>query len=293
MAMKPLPPMKRIMNAGAEPLGPPDTAATSGSFNSGKNAPKQCTAKSKRSQLQCKGPAVLGSTNDRCRMHGGKSLNGTDNPNYKTGRYSRYLPSRMAELYEEALANPDLIEMGDHIALLEARIQDILSELDEGEPVPRWKNVAEVWADVETAILSDDHNTRVAGMERMHRLLDSGMQWDRTWGEVAGTMEQLRKMTDTEVKRKKELNQMVPIERVTILMGAVSDAVKRNVTDPEQIAAVYREIAMLYGGQRKTHGGDTLVGPEVINVPSDTNRGPSGGGSKPALKRSKQLSAAV
>jgi hypothetical protein len=40
----------------------------------------QCQAKSKRSQQQCRGPAIRGST--RCRMHGGKG----SGPKTKEGR---------------------------------------------------------------------------------------------------------------------------------------------------------------------------------------------------------------
>lgn len=228
-------------------------------------------------------------------MHGGKSSHaiGPANKSYKTGRHSKFLPAKMAELYEEALANPDLIEMNDHIALLEARIQSILEGLDEGEPNPKWSDIKEVWAEVETAVLSDDINTRIAAMERMHTILDAGDKWDRTWIDVGGTMEQLRKMTDTEVKRKKDLNQMIPIERVTILMGAVGDAVKRNVTDPDQIAAVYRELAMLYGGSRAGHSHSERAGPEVIDIPNENNRGAGGGASRPALRRRRKAAQEV
>lgn len=255
--------------------------------------PKQCTAMSKRSGKQCMGPAILGSVNQKCRMHGGKSGHaiGPRNTQYKHGRHSKFLPSKMNELYEAALANPDLIEMNDHIALLEARIQDILSGLDEGEPVPRWSDIADVWAQVETAVLSGDNDTRIAGMQRMHDLLDAGMKWDKTWAEVAVTMEQLRKMTDTEVKRKKELNQMVPIERVTILMGAVGEAIKRNVSDPAEVAKVYSELAHLYGGNRTAAHTHDRVGPEVIDIPSETNRGIGGGASRPALRRKRKATA--
>lgn len=240
---------------------------------------------SKRSGKQCRGPAILGSPNQKCRMHGGGSGHaiGPRNANFKTGRHSKYLPPRLADLYEEALDNPDLIAMGDHIALLEARIQDILSALGEGEPMPRWDDVRETWEVIETALLQGDEEARIGAMERMHEILDNGMKWDRTWSDTLGTMEQLRKMVDTEVKRKKDLNQMIPIERVTILVGAVGDAVKRNVTNPDEIEKVYREIAQLYGGST-TASGIPRVAPEIIDIPSEGNRGVRGGASREALR---------
>ena len=219
---------------------------------------------SKRSGVRCKGPAIAGSTSQKCRMHGGNATSGVAAPGFKHGRYSRVLPPRMAELYEEAKANPDLIEMGDHIALLEARIQSLLGLSTEGEPAPKWSGVAEVFAEVETAILSGDIAKITSGMELMHKMLDAGVKWDRTWEEVNGTLEQLRKMTDTEVKRKKELHQMVPIERVMVLMAAVGDAVKRHVTDPKQIQAVYGEIALLHNTDRTRSGNHPLLAPDTF-----------------------------
>lgn len=196
---------------------------------------------------------------------------GTANENFKHGRYSKYLPSQLDELYRSALANPDLIEMSEHIALLDAHVKAVLADSANGDPAPRWAEIADQFAAVETAILSGDIEKIVPGIEAMHKMLDAGVKWDRTWAEVTGTLEQLRKMTDTEIKRKKELNQMVPIERVTILVAAVGDAVKRHVTNPDEIDAVYAELAELYGGNR-TIKRDRLAGPEIINVTPRPNK---------------------
>lgn len=225
--------------------------ATGGSFGQS-SAGIQCTAKSKRSGVQCRGIAMVDSPNQRCRMHGGHAEHaiGIANVSFKDGRHSKYLPARLNELYTEALNNPDLIEMADHIALLEAHMQDVLAQSASGDPVPQWNEMVELFNEVETAALSGDQNQLVNTLERMHNLLEAGQKWDRTWATVTYTMEQLRKMTDTEVKRKKELNQMVPIERVVILMAAVGQAVKRHVTDPAQIDAVYRELAVLHGSNQ-------------------------------------------
>lgn len=237
--------------------------ASSGGFGTGANRPPQCTAMSKRSGKQCLGPAVAGSANQRCRMHGGHghSLMGTEDPNFRHGRYSKYLPSQLDKLYQEARSNPDLLEMADHIALLEARIQQVLLDNSQGEPVPNWGEVRTAFAALETSLLSGEIDKVVPGLEKVHALLDAGVRWDTTWNQVMGTMEQLRKLTDTDVKRKKELNQMVPIERVVILMAAVGEAVKRHVSNPAEIEAVYRDLATL-------HGTDTVPGnPQTERVP--------------------------
>ena len=71
----------------------------------------------------------------------------------------------------------------------------------------------------------------------------------------------------TEVKRKKELHQMIPVERVVVLMAAVATAVKRNVKDPEEIAAVYRELAVLQGSNYTPEGGHVRKGADLTALP--------------------------
>lgn len=247
-------------------------AATVGGFGTSPSH-KQCTAMSKRSGVQCKGIAVTDSPGQKCRMHGGASASiGAANKAFKSGRHSKYLPSRLDQLYREAKSNPELLEMSDHIALLEARLQEVLATSAAGDPVPKWSELADAFATLETDLLSGDMSKSVPAMERMHKILEAGKNWDRTWNQVEGTLEQLRKLTDTEVKRKKELNQMVPVERVVILMAAVGTAVKRNVSNPDEIAAVYKELAMLHGSDRVPGSSELRVGPEVVDVTPVTRK---------------------
>lgn len=227
---------------------------------------KQCTAMSKRSGVQCKGVAVATSQNQKCRMHGGTAKIGAADPSFKSGRYSKHLPSRLDELYREARSNPEILDMTEHIALLEARMQEILNESTAQGTAPKWADIAEIFAEIETSLLRAETDKVMAGMERMHKILDDGIRWDKTWVQVTEIMEQLRKMTDTDIKRKKELNLMVPVERVIILMAAVGTAVKRHVTNPEEIDAVYHELEMLQGNQVPARPNIERVGPGVIDV---------------------------
>lgn len=190
---------------------------------------------------------------------------------FRTGRHSKYLPSKLDQLYREALANPQLTEMSDHIALLEARIQLVLQQTAEGDPVPSWSDLRSTFAEVEVGLLSGDQTKAIASLELMHKILDSGAKWDTAWKQVTDTLDALRKLTDTEIKRKKELNQMVPVERVIVLMAAVATAVKRHVTDPEQIRAVQKEMEFLHFSDRLPGNREVKrLGPEVeiIDVPS-------------------------
>lgn len=81
----------------------------------------KCGAKT-RSGTPCKSPPVEGS--NRCRMHGGKSLKGTQSPTYKHGLYSKYagkeLQSVLAEL--DGVSSDELINPDNEIKLMQALI---------------------------------------------------------------------------------------------------------------------------------------------------------------------------
>lgn len=243
--------------------GSPGAKQNPGNFMA--EARVRCGAKSKRSQQQCQGPAIKGTNPPRCRMHGGTTMKATPE-RVKTGRHSKYLPANIEKFYNEALNNPELLELTNHISLLDARINLILETLQLGDPLPRWSQVAEMFAVAETGLLSGKMDEVGPALESIHKMFDSGEKWDSSWDEIRVNIEQLRRVADTEIKRKKDLGQMIPVERVVILMAAVANAVKRNVKDPEAIAAVQRELAMLhYGNEVPGIVGATRVG-AIIDV---------------------------
>lgn len=252
--------------------------ATKGAFGH-ENGPKQCTAMSKRSKRRCEGPAVLGSPNQRCRMHGGKGEHaiGTRNASFKHGRSSKYLPAQLGDLYAEAISNPDLLEMSSHIALLEARMHELLGESTSDNPVPRWVDLQSAGTMLGQAMklpMGTEREQRVAeANDALQNVLKAGKAWDSTWSQVVELMDSIRKLTDTEVKRKKELNQLIPVERVIVLMMAVGDTVKRCVSNPTEIQKVQQEFAKLIGSGVTDHG-TPRVSADIIDIAPDPSPKP-------------------
>lgn len=80
-----------------------------------------CGAKT-RSGDPCKNTPVNGS--NRCRMHGGKSLKGTDSPRYVHGLYSKYAGESLKEVLAELedISTEELIQPEQEIRLMQALI---------------------------------------------------------------------------------------------------------------------------------------------------------------------------
>jgi hypothetical protein len=79
--------------------------------------------------------------NGRCRLHGGAAPRGVGHYAFSTGRHSRYLPTRLASRYQQALSDPDLLSLRDEVALLDTRISTVVEALEAGESAEGWAEI--------------------------------------------------------------------------------------------------------------------------------------------------------
>lgn len=194
-----------------------------------------------RSGGPCKGAAVTGG-NGRCRMHNGHGRNsGLTNGRYRSGRYSRNLPPRLAERYDAALADEELLTIRDEVALIEARLSDVLSRVDTGEAGALWKEAGDLYA-----LLSDsDVEKAYAAQRALGDVLLRGRGDWAAWAEVGRLVDQRARLVAAEQARLKTLEQTITAEQAMLLLSAVDDAVRRHVADPDILAAISSELGRL------------------------------------------------
>ncbi len=199
--------------------------------------------------VQCDQDAVRGGVT--CRLHSGGTT-AIGGRLYTSPRYRGFLPEKLADLYEEALKRPDLLEMQSHIAVLDAKMQSVFSEMGSLN-VPSWEHLR-----IEIERLNDPE----LGPSAKANLLEyakNGTDYDSKWNQVHVIMEQQRKLVDTEVRRQKELNLMIPVDRVMVLMASVGDIIKRHVQDPIMLAKIKREMGMLMHATAGQKGNGEIV----------------------------------
>lgn len=203
----------------------------------------QCTAKSKQSGVQCKRAAVPGTT--KCSIHGGKSLKGVASPLYKSGRYSKFLPTRLQERYAESVNDPDLLELRTSVALLDSRLEDLIHRVDSGESGEAWALARRMLEVLKDAMSAGDVATAGAAMKELERIIARGMADYAAWHEIGSTLEQRRKMVESERKRLVEMQQFISHEKALLLIGAITEVIRRNVTDRTALAAISLDLTRL------------------------------------------------
>lgn len=174
----------------------------------------RCNAMSKTTGEQCRQPAIRGTT--KCHYHGGKSPKGLAHPSTKSGRYSKHLPARLAERYEAALNDPDLISLRDEIALTDADIGRLLALVDDEMPDGLDAKEERMW-----------QRAQRQNRAEIHQLIESR-----------------RKLVETERRRLVDLQQMMTVEQAMVLLAAVESVVNAHV-DRQTMARISADLARI------------------------------------------------
>jgi hypothetical protein len=202
----------------------------------------QCGAKT-RTGGQCKQAALQ---NGRCHFHGGKSLAGIASPTFQDGSRSKYvLPPRLRKRYDAALNDPALLEQRREIALVDARLGDLLARVDTGESGALWSALMERREELIDAKRGGDTVKQVLALNAILDLISQGHADYRAWRELAAALDQRRKLVESERKRLVEMQQVMTSEQAMLLMNALLMAVKANVSDRGALSAIQTEFIRL------------------------------------------------
>lgn len=191
----------------------------------------------------CRTTAVM--PNGRCSKHGGKSLFGLDAPNFKNGRRSKYLPARLVEDYEEALSDEELQSFTSDLAEIDARMNDIYKQMDDGGGGQIFKEIAEANKSFKIANREGDRQMMRESLRRLDDAIKRGNSETYLWSELHSLREQRRRILMSQVKRLQITNQMMTVEKVNLLISALLDAVRQEVKDKKTLSRVshrFRQI---------------------------------------------------
>jgi len=199
-----------------------------------------CGAK-KRTGGVCQSP-VLGA-GGRCWLHGGKSLGGLSSPTIKTGRHSKYLPAGLYEKFAEAQSDPMLFELRSEVALVDTRIGELLERIGKSDSTELWKRLEDGYEALRKAIMGDgDAQAVVFALGALEKVINDGVGDWAAWKEITVQIEQRRRLVESERLHQKQMQQLVSVDQMMLLAGALLASVKTHVKDKGALMAISKEI---------------------------------------------------
>lgn len=204
------------------------------------NAPI-CGAKT-RSGGRCQQPAM---PNGKCRMHGGLSLVGAAVPAFKHGRYSKYLPLKLMDRYQEALGNLDLLSLQDDLALLDTRLSELLERTQTPDSDSFWLDIQTLSLQVFDALNASPMDTDQAKKSavKLVELANGALRNEDAWSDIKELLEQRRKTAETEHNRLVKAKQVMTLDEVMTVFAVITDSIKRNVSNIKEQSAISQDIA--------------------------------------------------
>lgn len=184
---------------------------------------------------------------NRCKHHGGKTVQGRDHPAFKSGRWSKSLPTNLAAKYDELVGDSEIINLGQDIALLDVRLTELLGRLETEESEFSWRKARQTFTSLRGALTSGDKTQVRDALQQLNQVLNSGAGADQNWREIREALQERRLLVESERRRLVDMHQMVTVEEVLILVTAISAVVNQNVEDPRARQRIASDIQGMLG----------------------------------------------
>lgn len=205
----------------------------------------KCAAKIRRSNppKYCTRGPMPGRT--RCKFHGGASPRGVEHYNWRGLGLSKDLPTRLKDAFERSLTSPDQASMATELALVDARVQELLQKLPSGDALEIWEAAQHGVRDLRKYLDDDKVPEALTEAEKLEDFFKTAIGERYIWREIHEVVEQRRRIADTEVKREKVLSDNMTMAQAGVFIGAVMSSIMRHVTEPSMRVAVANDLRQL------------------------------------------------
>ena len=206
----------------------------------------------------CRSPVVM--ANGRCRIHGGATPRGTASPHWRGRGYSKDLPTQLADRMRQALDDPELLSVRHEVALLDARLGELMGALSTGGTEEAWEETRIATRQLRQLVEKPHQDGRdvalTSAVERLEHALEGVHADARAWDDILKSVGVRRRLVDTERKREELLaGTMLSSQAmafVAALQIAIQDCIPEGDVDTpgEKIRArLGRRIRQLLGKQ--------------------------------------------
>lgn len=204
---------------------------------------RRCTAHSKQTGQQCGRAPTVGRT--VCNFHGGKTPAGGLASAFKHGRYSRHLPPQLLARFEETEHDPELLSLREDVALVDARVAELLERVQTGESASTWKLIGKLWRDFQRHRAAGNATKAEELLVLLAEPLAHGIADHAAWEEVGQHLDRRQRLVESEQRRMEKMQAMLTVEQALGLLGTVLDVLRRHVTDVDVLAAIGADLEQL------------------------------------------------
>lgn len=184
----------------------------------------------------------------RCRMHGGASPRGVASASFRHGKYSKALPDRLIADYQRSKTDPDLLELRSEIAVIDARLIDLVGRVDTGESGHWWKQMRATWSKFISARSKQDAELMADLLDELGTTIRMGYSDYAAWRELASTISQRRRLVESERRRLVEIQTLINSEQAMALLTSIVSVIRDHVPDRTTLQAISRDIRNLVSG---------------------------------------------
>ena len=200
---------------------------------------KQICGAKLRAGGACKKWAMHG--RNRCRLHGGMTPTGAALPQYKHGKYSKYLPAGLNDRYEKALSNPQLISLRHELALADGRLTEIAEKLKDDAPA-KWRRF-KVAAEQVIQALNSKKSSALA-VEALQAALEEAPS-DAVWDEWIKVSEHRRRLSETEGRLLSQSSNMWTAEQAMSFVASITHLLVKHIPDKVLLSTIGQEIRLI------------------------------------------------
>ncbi len=177
-----------------------------------------------------------------CYHHGGKTPRGVSSPHFKTGRWSKDLPTRLAALYAETQTDDTLLSLRDDIRLIDTLIVNKFDKLESGESGEAWGLMRKSVDALQLALDREDYAGLAKAIRDMRDVIDMRVAHYATEAEIRSQLDQRRKLIETEQKLTLQGEQAITVEKAMLMIGALAGILKAHIHDAPILNAIQTDI---------------------------------------------------
>jgi len=178
-----------------------------------------------------------------CWKHGAgrtSSPGGLSNRFAANPRHSKHLPQHLLESYEEYLTDPDTLVMSQELALLDARMAELLERLETADVAVAWTNIRRAHRILDNEeVTADDYEK---ALEMLGSAIDAKGSDVEIWSQVVDLVERRRKVADTERRRIMDSQHVMTVQEANMFVAFLMDTVMRHVPDMQVRRAISDEL---------------------------------------------------